>query len=237
MPDPGRTALITGATGRLGRVVAALLAADGLRLALAGTDEGRLRAAATELGLGDERWAPVVADLADPDGARTALAAAVERIGDVDILVHLVGGWVSGGPVTELDREALRNQLDQHLWTTLNVVEAVVPGMVSRGWGRVVAVATPFAIQPGKGQAAYAIPKVAQETLLRTLAREVADSGVTANLVVVHKIDADRERETAPSPKNAGWVTPTEIAASIGYLVSDAAAAVNGARIPLDGRG
>lgn len=237
MPDPERTALVTGATGRLGRELAAALSTDGHRLALAGTDEARLRAAASDLGLDDGRWTPVVADLADRDATRAAIDGAVERSGAIDILVHLVGGWASGGPVTELDRDALRDQLDQHLWTTLNVLEAVVPGMLDRGWGRVVAVATPFATQPGKGQAAYAIAKGAQETLVRTLAREVAGSGVTANLVVVRKIDADRERETAPSPKNAAWVTPAEIVEAIGYLVSDAAAAVNGARLPLDGRG
>ncbi len=232
-----RVALITGATGELGRAVAGLLSADGVRLALAGTDEGRLRDVARDLGLADERWAPVVADMRDAAAAAAGIRRVVERFGSVDMLVHLVGGWTSGGRVTDLDRDALRDQLDQHLWATLNVLEAAVPGMLERGWGRVVAVATPTATSPGKGTATYAIPKVAQETLVRTLAREIAGSGVTANLVVVKSIDVKSERVSDPSPKNAGWATPDEIAAAIAFLCADAADAINGARLPLDGRG
>lgn len=237
MPSVDRHALITGATGELGRAVAALLAAADVRVSLAGTDEGRLAGVAADLRLADDRWTPVVMDVRDAAATRAAIDGAAERLGPVDIVVHLVGGWTGGGPVTDLDRERLRDQLDQHLWATLNVIEAAVPGMVERGWGRVVAVATPTATNPGKGTAAYAIPKVAQETLLRTLAREVAGSGVTVNLVVVKAIDAKGERVSDPSPKNAGWATPAEIAATIVFLCSDAADAVNGARVPLDGRG
>ena len=126
--------------------------------------------------------------------------------------------------------------LDQHLWTTLHVVQAAVPGMVARGWGRVIAVSTPYAANPlGKG-AAYAISKGAEETLLRALAREVAADGVTANLVVVKRIDVDHEREREPSPQNATWTTPEEIATVMRFLCTDEAAAITGARIPLDGR-
>lgn len=232
-----RVALITGATGELGRAVAGILAAEGVRLALAGTDDGRLRGVASGLDLADDRWAPVVVDLRDPIATHAAIDGVVGRLGSIDMLVHLVGGWASGGLVTEIDREVLRDQLEQHLWTTLNVVESTVPAMLERGWGRVVAVATPSATNPGKGTATYSIPKIAQETLLRTLAREVAGTGVTANLVLVKAIDAKHERESDPSPKTAGWATPEEIAAAIAFLCSDGAVAINGARIPLDGRG
>ena len=126
--------------------------------------------------------------------------------------------------------------LEQHLWTTLNVAQAVVPGMIERGWGRIVAVSTPFAMTPGPRGASYAVAKAAEDTLVRALARELGDSGVTANLVVVKQIDTRRERETDPSPKHASATTPAEIAATLHYLCSDEAAAINGARIPLDGR-
>ena len=72
--------------------------------------------------------------------------------------------------------------------------------------------------------------------MLRSVAREVASSGVTINVVAVKVIDVDRERETAPSPKNAGWTTPDEIVAVMRYLCSDGAAAINGQRIGLDNR-
>ncbi len=235
--DDGRVVLITGATGGLGRVVASTFSRDGTRLGLVGTDLDHLTSLATELGLGDDRWTPAIADLRDPQAARAAVDAVVERFGRVDVLLHLVGGWAGGTPVADLDLEEVRGMLDQHLWTTLHVVQAVVPGMVGRGWGRIVAVSTPFAINPAAKGSSYAIAKAAEETLVRALAREVGGSGVTANVVVVKKIDTEHERDREPSSKNAAWTTPEEIAAVMRFLCSDEAGAVNGARIPLDGRG
>ena len=75
-----------------------------------------------------------------------------------------------------------------------------------------------------------------QETLLRVLAKEVAATGVTVNTVAVRAIDAEHVREHEPSPKNASWTTPEEVVATFRFLCSDDAAAINGARIPLDGR-
>ena len=82
----------------------------------------------------------------------------------------------------------------------------------------------------------YAAAKAAQETLLRSLAKEVRPGRRDGQRRSLRKVDVDRERETAPSPKNAAWTTPEEIAATFLYLCSDDAAAINGARIPLDGR-
>jgi 3-oxoacyl-[acyl-carrier protein] reductase len=148
-----------------------------------------------------------------------------------------VGGWAGGTTIRDVDPEEIRSMLDRHLWTTLHAVRAVVPGMVERGWGRIVAVTTPFASDIGPNRASYAIAKAAEGVLLRTLAREVGGAGVTANLVSVRKIDAAHERERAPTSKNAAWTTPEEIAATMLFLCTDAGGAINGARIPLDGRG
>ena len=228
--------LITGATGGLGRVAAAQFAADGARLGLVGTDRGRLLAVANDLGLADDRWAPGVGDLTDPAGARGAVDAVTARFGRIDAWLHLVGGWAGGTAIVDLDHAEVREMLDQHLWTTLDVAQAVVPGMTERGWGRVIAVSTSAAMTPGPRGASYAVAKAAEDTLIRTLARELRGTGVTANLVVVKQIDTAHDRETSPSPKNASSTTPEEIAATLRYLCSDDAAAVNGARIPLDGR-
>lgn len=232
-----RVAVIAGATGMLGRVVTAEFARAGARLGLVGTDPERLRSLATDLGLADDAWLPAVGDLRREDEARRAIAQVTQRFGHTDILLHLVGGWAGGTPILRLDPEELRSMLDQHLWTTLHAVRAVLPGMVERGWGRIVAVTTPYASEIGPNRASYAIAKAAEEVLLRTLGREVGGSGVTANLVSVRKIDAAHERERTPTTKNAAWTTPEEIAATMLSLCSDAGGAINGARIPLDGRG
>ena len=236
MMPADRVTLITGATGGLGRVVTASFAETDDRLALAGSDPARLAALAADVGLGDDRWVPAVADLRDPVQTTAAIASVIERFGRVDVLLHLVGGWSGGTAVVDLDPAEIRTMLDQHLWTTLHATRAVLPGMIERGWGRIVAVSTPFAANPGARGAAYAVAKAAEETLIRTISREVAANGVTANVVVVKAIDTDHVRETEPSSKHAASTTPEEIAATMRFLCSDAGAAITGARIPLDGR-
>ena len=81
----------------------------------------------------------------------------------------------------------------------------------------------------------YAAAKAAEEALVLTVAKEVARTGVTANVLQVRSIDAERERDREPTPKNASWTTPEEITSAILYLCSDDAQVVNGARIPLHG--
>jgi NAD(P)-dependent dehydrogenase (short-subunit alcohol dehydrogenase family) len=229
--------LVTGATGPLGRVAAARFAADGASLALVGTDATRLELLGDELGLDEDRWMRSVADLRDRESVR-AMASDVEaRFGRIDVLLHLVGGWAGGTAVVDLDPEEVVRMLDQHLWTTFHVLQAVVPRMIARRYGRVIAVTSTLAARPGPRGAAYAMAKAAEEVLLRSLARETWADGVTANLVVVRTIDAAHERETAPTGRNASSTTPEEIADTLAFLASPAAAAVTGSRIPLDGRG
>ena len=233
MPPSDRVILVTGATGGLGRAVVRAFGDKGDRLGLVGTDGDRLAAVAVEAGLSDERWAAGIGDLRIPGEAEAAVAAVASRFGRVDGLIHAVGGYAGGTAIVDLDPDELESMLGQHVRTTLHVVRAVLPGMVERGWGRIVAVTTPVASTPAAKMAGYAVAKAAEETLIRAVAKEVSGTGVTANLVSVKKIDADHEREREPSSKNASWTTPEEIAAVIRQLCSDEAAAINGATIPL----
>ncbi len=230
----GRVAVITGATGVLGRIVVERFAAGGCRVVLVGTNPDRLAALARDLGLADDAWLPVVGNLREASEARAVADAAIGRFGRIDLLVHLVGGWVGGTPVVDLDPDELSGMLDQHLWTTLNMVQSVVPAMVAAGWGRVVAIMARSGLEASAKVASYAIAKAAEDTLLRTLARELAGTGVTANLVTVGTIDEEHQRDSAPTPKNATWTTPEEIAVAIAYLCSDEAGAISGARLALD---
>jgi NAD(P)-dependent dehydrogenase (short-subunit alcohol dehydrogenase family) len=231
-----RVAIVTGATGGLGRVVTTDLAAAGASLGLIGTRIDRLESLANDLSLPPDRWLGQTADLKDPDAATTAVEAVVSHFGHVDILVHLIGGWTGGTTVPETPIDEFDAMLGQHFRTTLNVTRALVPHLADRDFGRVVAISSPVASNPPAKLAAYAVGKAAQEALLSTLAREVEGTGTTVNMLLVRTIDAEHVREREPSPKNANWTTPEEIAAAIAYLLSEEARGVNGARIPLYGK-
>jgi NAD(P)-dependent dehydrogenase (short-subunit alcohol dehydrogenase family) len=233
----GRVAIVTGAAGGAGRAVVETLARDGVRFGLVGTRAERLEALAGELALASDTWSAQGADLRDAAAAREAVEGILARFGRVDIVVHLVGGWTGGTSILDTPDLQFTSMLDQHLWTTLNIVRAVVPSMTAAGWGRVLAVSSPVAAEPPARMGAYGVGKAAEETLLATLAREVAGTGVTVNLLRVRSIDVAGERDRTPSAKTASWTTPSEIAAAIRYLCSDEARTVNGARIPLFGVG
>lgn len=230
-----RIAVITGATGNLGRAVAARLAEEGARLALLGTNAERLERLAHELPLPPDRWLTCAVDLRTAEGALAAARAVIDKFGRAEVLVHAIGGWLGGRPAAQVPANDVIEMLQQHLWTTFHVAQAFVPHLVTNRWGRVIVVSSPHATNPPEHSAPYAIGKAAEEALVLTLAREVRGSGVTANVLHVRTIDVQHERDREPTSKNASWTTPEEIAATILYLCSAEAGIVNGARIPLYG--
>ena len=236
MADHRRVVCITGSTGPAGRAAARVFAADGARLGLFGTDEARLRNLAGDLGLADGAWAPGTGDLRDEAVARQAFERVAADLGPADVLLHLVGGYAGGTPLVDVDPATLEEMLGNHVWSTFHAVRAVVPGMVQRGWGRVIAATSTFAAEPNAGAGPYVAAKAAEEAMLRSLARDVASAGVTVNLLSIKTIDSEHEREREPSKKTASWTTPEELADVLRFLCSDAAAAINGQVIRLDGR-
>ncbi len=223
-------AMITGATGGLGRALAPELAADGYDLALLGSDAGRLDALCADLGPAGGQMQPVAVDLRDTGATAAAMDAVYERFGRVDALAHLVGGWTGGMHIGRSPDEPYTSMIDQHFWTTLNVVRELAPRMIGASSGRIVAVSSPMAATPDAGMSAYGVGKAAMETLLAALAKEVAGSGVTVNVLRVRAIDTSAD---AGGSKKDYATSPAEISAAIRYLFSAPARVVNGQRLGL----
>lgn len=230
-----RVAVITGATGGLGSVLTRDLADRGVNLALLDRDAKRLTDLTSGLSLPESRFLAQTVDLLNPAETRTAAEAVIARFGHVDILLHLVGGWTGGKTLLEVPSDDLAFMLNQHVWTSFNVVQAFVPHLITNGWGRVVMVTSPYAARPSAKGGPYAVGKAGQEALMLTLAQELKGTGVTANLLQAKTIDIKREKVNAPTPQNAGWTTPEELSAAIQYLLSEEAGTVSGAKIPLFG--
>jgi NAD(P)-dependent dehydrogenase (short-subunit alcohol dehydrogenase family) len=230
-----KVTVIAGATGGLGRVVAREFTGQGAKLVLVGTNAERLEQLGNELRLTPENPLSVVTDLTQSGSAEKILDAAVAKFGRVDILFNFIGGWIAGKPVSEVAPGEVESMLAQHFWTSFNLAQVFIPHMLENHWGRYVVISTPGVGAPPANSLPYTTGKAAEETLMLTLAEELKHTGVTANVLRVRSIDVEHKREREPSPKNAAWTTPEEIAAALIYLCSDEANSVNGARIPLYG--
>jgi NAD(P)-dependent dehydrogenase (short-subunit alcohol dehydrogenase family) len=228
----GRVIAIAGAGGNLGPTVVQRLAAAGARLALAGRDRGSLDTLAGKLGV-DADTAAV--DLLDAGAARTWATGIRERLGDVDALVHLVGGWRGGTAIEEAPLEDWEFLHDLLVRTTQNVTQAFAAPLLASGRGRFVIVSSGQAQTPTNTNAAYASAKAAAEAWTLALAHRFKGTGATANVVVVGSILTPAMREESPDKDFSTFTPAEEIAEAIAYLCSDAAASMNGQRLTLRG--
>ncbi len=230
-----RVVVITGASGGLGRVVARQFASRGAKIVLVGKSVEKLEELGNKLGIAREEWMLDAADLTNEQAVQGLLYKVLTTFGKVDILIHLVGGWIGGKPLEDVKTEDVSEMINQHILTTFFASQAFVPELVKNKWGRLIVISSPSAGYPPANNLPYSVAKAGQEALFLTLAEELEGSGVTANIVRVKTIDVKHEKELSPSLKNTAWTTPEEIADAIMYLCSEGARMVNGARIPLYG--
>lgn len=214
--------LITGATGALGKLTAQTFAALGDSLVLLSRNQNELDSLACDLNLPSDQILTRTVDLLDSQALRDSSEAVEAKFGRVDVLIHLIGGWTGGKTIVETAVEDFSSMLNQHVWTTFHLFQAFVPQIAANG--RVIIVSSPLATNPTAKMGAYAAAKSAQETLTLTLAEELRDQGVTANIIQVKSIDV----------KGTGKGTqPSEIVAKMEYLCSEEASKVTGTRIPI----
>jgi NAD(P)-dependent dehydrogenase (short-subunit alcohol dehydrogenase family) len=219
-----KTIVITGATGVLGRLTAKTFSARGHSLALLDNDPNKLDSLTRDLNLPSERLFTSIVDLRDEQAVHSAAEAVSAKFGGVHALIHLVGGWLGGKTISETSVDDFNSMFGQHVWTTFYLFQAFSPLLAKNGWGRVITVSPSTVSNPLPKRGVYTAAKAAQENLVLTLAAELKESNVTANIIQVKAIDIEN--------KGTG-TTPDEIVAAMLYLFSDEAGKINGARIPL----
>ena len=186
--------------------------------------------------IADPNFATVAADLTVPAEAESAVRKMIETSGRIDVLLHLTGGFAGGKPMAETDDADWGRMLGLNLHTAIYMARAVLPPMLRAGKGRIVAIGSRTGVEPAAGLSAYGVSKAALIALIRTIAAEVRDSGVTANIVLPSVIDTPANRAAMPATDFSKWVQPESIARLLLFLASDAAAEINGAVIPIYGR-
>jgi NAD(P)-dependent dehydrogenase (short-subunit alcohol dehydrogenase family) len=226
LPQGGgvKTLVITGATGALGSLVAKTFASRGHNIALLDYDQKKSDSLVRDLNLPTERLFAQTVDLLDAPALQDSAGAVLSKFGGVHALFHLVGGWAGGKTFADTPHEDLESMLNQHVLTTFNLFKAFWKPLSESGWGRVILVSASTVPNPPGKSGVYTAAKAAQENMVLSLAAELKEANVTANIIQVRAIDVGGTGKGTP---------PSEIVAAMEYLFSETAGKINGARIPL----
>ncbi|HEY4778969.1 MAG TPA: SDR family oxidoreductase [Solirubrobacterales bacterium] len=238
----GRVALVMGASRGLGRGIAAVLAREGARVAIASRSLERLEEAVAEIG---EEATPFVADASDMERLAALPGEVAETLGPVEILVTNTGGPPLGGALDH-DLEEWERAYRSLVLAPRILAGAVIPGMRERGWGRIVNVGSNTTREPNPVLNLSNAHRMAAVGFLKTLATEVAGEGITVNTVATgrfaterladHTGSLDPAEAAARSDVPAGRLgLPEEYGDLVAFLCSERAAYLTGAVIPLDG--
>jgi NAD(P)-dependent dehydrogenase (short-subunit alcohol dehydrogenase family) len=243
----GRTALVTGSTQGIGRVIAAKLAGAGARTTINGRDPDRVRAVADELGVEG-----VAADVATQEGAERLFAA----LPHVDVLVNNLGIF-SPTPVLEIDDATWQRFWEVNVLSGVRLTRHYAPGMRDRGFGRVLFMGSDSAVVIPEEMVHYGVTKTALLGVSRGFAKGLAGTGVTVNVVMAgpthtegvedfvrelvgdgkpwDEAQAEFMRDHRPNSLLQRLIEPEEIANMVVYLASDLASATTGGSLRVDG--
>jgi NAD(P)-dependent dehydrogenase (short-subunit alcohol dehydrogenase family) len=171
------------------------------------------------------------------DEARKAAETVIAHFGKIDLLVHTVGGFSGGQTVADTDDATWQRMFDMNINSTFHILRAVIPYMRAAKRGRIVAIGSRAAESPGAKVGAYSASKAAVVSLVRTVAIENKDLGITANVILPGTIDTPANRAAMPGADVSTWVEPESMASLILWLASDGGKDVTGAAIPVYGQG
>lgn len=225
----GKVVLVTGANGGLGTYVT----------------QAFLDAGATVMGTSRKiqqsdfnhpNFTAVAAEISTLEDARTLVDQLVARCGKLDVLAHTVGGFAGGQALAETDDATFQRMLDLNLNSLFHILRAALPPLRKTGNGRVIAIGSRAALEPGAGVGAYSASKAAMVSLIRTVALENKDAGVTANAILPGTMDTPANRKAIPNADVSKWVQPASVAALVVWLASEAGKDVNGSVIPVYGK-
>ena len=223
----GKIVIVTGASGALGKVVVASALAKGAKVAAIDHAASAVKPTAERIELGG-------VDLTDATQAGKAIDAAAAHFGRLDALVNIAGGFAFE-TVIEGDPKSWQRLFALNVLTALNASRSAIPHLTASSAGRIINVGAMGAIQAGAGMGPYAASKAGVHRLTEALAAEWKGK-ITVNAVLPSTIDTAANRASMPDADFSKWVRPEELAEVILFLASDAASAVTGALLPVQGR-
>jgi NAD(P)-dependent dehydrogenase (short-subunit alcohol dehydrogenase family) len=223
-----KVVLVTGANGGLGTYVTQAF------LDVGATVVGTSRKI-QQSDFNNPNFTALAAEISTREGAKALVDQVVARFGKLDVLAHTVGGFAGGQSIADTDDATFQRMFDLNLNCVFHILRAAVPPLRQAGNGRIIAIGSRAALEPGPGVGAYSASKAAMVSLIRTVALENKDAGLTANVILPGTMDTPANRKAMPDADFSKWVQPTTVASLITWLAGDAGKDVNGAAIPVYG--
>jgi len=231
-----RVAIVTGGSGALGRAVTATLVEEAARVAVPYIVEAEVPLLEQALGAKNPGLFLWKADVTVEDQVSRFVKEVEQRMGRIDILVNLVGGFWGGVSVAETSLTDWQAMFDLNLKPTFLCCRAVIPAMRKNRWGRIVSVTSRTGLTGAGDFAAYAVAKGAIATFTVSLAEELLSDDILVNAIAPSTIDTEANRKAMPNAKHERWVKPENIARTIAYLCSDSCSVTSGSIVPVYGR-
>jgi len=223
-----KVVIITGAKGGLGTFVTNSFLEAGAHVV------GVSRSIA-QADFSQKNFSALSVELSSVENARRLADSVTAERGRIDALVHLMGGFAGGQSVAATDDGTLDRMLDLNLRSAFHMIRAVLPQMRAQGMGRIITIGSKAAVEPAAMSGVYAASKAALVSLVRTVARENSDRGISANVVLPGTMDTPANRASDPGADFSKWVNPCQVSKLLVHLASDAAVQVSGAVIPVYG--
>ena len=231
-----RIVIITGGTGALGAVVTQAFLQRGARVITTYHSPRSLTELQAALGEEKSHLTGISTDVTQEAGMQMLVAETLKNFGRIDVLVNLVGGYMGGVDLADTSEADWERMLTLNLKSTFLSCKAVLPHMFKQNYGRIVNTSSRGAVEVGPGAAAYSVAKAGVLTLTQSLAQEVKQHNITANVVLPGLIDTPQNRRSIPGADYSKWVSPESIAHLMLYLASAEADAINGAVVPIYGK-
>jgi len=236
----GKTALVTGASGGLGKAIAQALYAQGAKVVLSGTKLDALNALKAELG---DRAFVAAGNLSDPTVPALLLKEAEAQAGQgIDILINNAG-LTRDGLALRMKDEDWDTVINVNLSAAFRLSRAALKGMMSRRWGRIVSITSVVGVTGNGGQANYAASKAGLIGMSKSLAQEIASRNVTVNCVapgfiasaMTDVLTDDQKSKILASIPAGAMGTPQDISAGVAFLASDEAKYITGQTLHING--
>ena len=224
----GKVVLVTGANGGLGTYVTQAFLDSGATVI--GTSRK-----IQQSDFSNPSFSAMPAEISTREGAKVLVDQVAARFGKLDVLVHTVGGFAGGQSIADTDDATFQRMFDLNLNSVFNILRATIPALRQTGDGRIIAIGSRAALEPGAGVGAYSASKAAMVSLIRTVALENKDAGLRANVILPGTMDTPANRKAIPNADVSKWVRPAAVANLITWLAGDSGKDINGAVIPVYG--